>query len=385
MRLAHLADLHLGFRQFQRVTASGMNQREADVAQAFTRAVDAIVTARPDLTVVAGDVFHTPRPTPAATVHALAQFARLTRVAPVVIAAGNHDSPRTSENGHILHALQAVGCHVVTGAPAWVPVGDAAVFCVPDTGVPQPVTYQPDPRTRYNVALVHGEVRGLIPGAPERPSDIDPAVWANRWDYVALGHYHVQQEIAPRVWYAGSLEYTSSNPWGEIDGAPKGWLLVDLARGTVMPQPLGNVRTFVQLPTLAAGGMEPDAVLDAIGAQFDALGDLSSAVVRQVVTDCELSTRRAFDGATLRALRKRAWHVQLDFTAHVRAGTRTPRAQVTRQTLAEMLADALTARAAASGLDVERMLSVGGSYLSRAAERELAPGVVVAMPPEEAA
>ena len=34
MKLAHLADLHLGFRQYDRQTARGGNQREADVAEA---------------------------------------------------------------------------------------------------------------------------------------------------------------------------------------------------------------------------------------------------------------------------------------------------------------------------------------------------------------
>jgi DNA repair exonuclease SbcCD nuclease subunit len=64
MRLVHLSDLHLGFRQYQRLTPTGVNQREADVALAFRRAVDRTVELRPDLVLVAGDVFHTcARPT----------------------------------------------------------------------------------------------------------------------------------------------------------------------------------------------------------------------------------------------------------------------------------------------------------------------------------
>ena len=43
MRLVHLADLHLGYRQYQRLTPQGINQREADVATAFKRAVDKVV------------------------------------------------------------------------------------------------------------------------------------------------------------------------------------------------------------------------------------------------------------------------------------------------------------------------------------------------------
>ena len=35
MRIAHLADLHLGYRQYHRQNPNGINQREADVANAF--------------------------------------------------------------------------------------------------------------------------------------------------------------------------------------------------------------------------------------------------------------------------------------------------------------------------------------------------------------
>jgi len=38
MKLAHHADLHLGFRQFDRQTPKGANQREVDVAEVFKRA-----------------------------------------------------------------------------------------------------------------------------------------------------------------------------------------------------------------------------------------------------------------------------------------------------------------------------------------------------------
>ena len=63
MRLAHLADLHLGFRQFHRQTPQGTNQREEDVAAAFRVALDDVIAARPDLVLLAGDLFHSVRPT----------------------------------------------------------------------------------------------------------------------------------------------------------------------------------------------------------------------------------------------------------------------------------------------------------------------------------
>ena len=42
MRIAHLSDVHLGYRAYSRTNEHGMNQREYDVLQAFRRALRAI-------------------------------------------------------------------------------------------------------------------------------------------------------------------------------------------------------------------------------------------------------------------------------------------------------------------------------------------------------
>src|SRR5688572_1346102 len=109
MRLVHLSDLHLGYRQYQRQTPAGINQREADVAAAFARAVDRLVALRPDAIVFGGDIFHTVRPTNPAILHAFAQFSRLRAAlpdVPVVVVAGNHDTPRSTETGCILRLFR---------------------------------------------------------------------------------------------------------------------------------------------------------------------------------------------------------------------------------------------------------------------------------------
>src|SRR5205809_3511750 len=112
MRLVHLSDLHLGYRQYQRLTPTGINQREADVARTFQRAVDRIIALRPDLLLVAGDVFHSSRPTNAAILHAFRQFLRIRSELPathVIMVAGDHDTPRTSESGSIMGLFEQIG------------------------------------------------------------------------------------------------------------------------------------------------------------------------------------------------------------------------------------------------------------------------------------
>ncbi|NBS60189.1 MAG: DNA repair exonuclease, partial [Betaproteobacteria bacterium] len=116
MRLLHLSDLHLGFRQFQRTTQTGINQREADVAASFRQAIDMAIAVRPELILIAGDVFHTVRPTNPAIIHAFTQLQRLTQALPdtdVVMVAGNHDMPRSSETTCILRLFRPLGIHIV--------------------------------------------------------------------------------------------------------------------------------------------------------------------------------------------------------------------------------------------------------------------------------
>ena len=66
MKLAHIADSHLGIRQYHRQTPTGINQREADVANAFRGVIDDVIAQHPDVVVIAGDLFHSVRPTNAA-------------------------------------------------------------------------------------------------------------------------------------------------------------------------------------------------------------------------------------------------------------------------------------------------------------------------------
>src|SRR5688572_20818190 len=117
MLLAHLADLHLGYRAYHRLVQGGINARERDVALAFRKALDQVIALQPDCVLVAGDVFHTVRPSNAAIADAFRQFSRLKAGlpnAPVIIIAGNHDSPRSVETGSILRLFAEIpGVHVI--------------------------------------------------------------------------------------------------------------------------------------------------------------------------------------------------------------------------------------------------------------------------------
>jgi DNA repair protein SbcD/Mre11 len=327
MRLVHMADLHLGKRQFATTSKSGLNQREFDVAIAFKRVIDKTIELAPELVVVAGDVYDTVRPPSHATDHAMRQFKRLREALPntdIVMVAGNHDTPRTKDIASPLPIFDTIGIHVaLTTKRLSLRGGELSILCVPDHMRPKP-EFVPDSSAKYNVLLIHDQVQGESKryGPAKKPGEtVDPSeLNAQGFDYIALGDYHVYQEIAPNAFYSGSIEYTSSNIWREVDeesnrpeGRGKGIIERDLATGAHRFHLITSAREIVDLPVINATGVTPDALSDAICAAADAWpGGIDDKVVRQVVTDVPKYVVRDLDHPRIRVLKARALNYQLD-------------------------------------------------------------------------
>lgn len=384
MRLVHLSDLHLGYRQYQRLTPGGINQREADVAGTFRAAIDRIVALGPDVVVIGGDVFHTVRPTNQAILHAFVQFARLAQALPnaiIVMIAGNHDTPRSVETGGILQLFRQIGMHVVDREAQRLSFAshDLSILAVPDVpGIARPA-FTPDPLARYNVLLIHGEVQGMLPAhaaAGDRAAlEISQEdLGASRWTYVALGHYHVYREIAPNAFYSGSLDYTSANTWGElyeerVGGlAGKGFIERDLDSGRHVFHPLPASRPLIDLPPVSARGLSAAEVDERIRQAVDGCeGAIDDKVVRLVVRDLPRHIARELDHKTLREYKRRALNFQLDVhrpefpRLHGASG-----APGRRPSLADFVREKLATRQVESDIDRDELVARGLAYLQEA-------------------
>ena len=392
MLLAHLADIHLGYRQYYRQTASGINQREADVARAFATAVDGVIAKRPDVVVVAGDLFHSVRPTNQAIVHCFRQFQRLKEGLPearIVVIAGNHDTPRATETGTILRLFAELGIEVATDQPERLafPELDLAILAVPHQAIvaPERSRLAPAGGYRHEVLVIHGEVEGLFPldrwWAEPGGALLDPAELAQGgWSYVALGHYHVMREVRPRVWYSGALEYVTPNPWGELyeqkkSGVPaKGWLLVDLDTGKVEKQFIDPARKLIDLERIE-GRERSAAELDREIAEHLAAvpGGIENKLVRQVVHDVPRHVARDLDHAAIRAAKALALHFHLDLRrpdVHRTIGVGAPGP---RQTLTDVLRAYLAGRPLPERVDRDQFVDRGVALLE-AVSYEPEPG-----------
>jgi DNA repair protein SbcD/Mre11 len=388
MRLVHLSDLHLGYRQFQRQTAAGINQREADIATVFRGVIDRVIALAPDVVVLAGDIFHNVRPSNPAILHSFAQFARLTTELPraiVVMVAGNHDSPRAAETGCILRLFTPLGIHVVVGEPERLsfPEHDLSILAVPDSGLPQKVLLDPDPSFRRNVLVMHGEIDGILPAGAahvERTAvTITPEeLGAARWTYVALGHYHVFRQIAPNAYYSGSIDYTSANPWGELAEERaaklpgKGFVEYDLETGKRTFHGIKLARPLIDLPRIEGRGMSAADIDAAVAANIARMpGGIGEKIVRQVVRDVPRHVAREIDHRLLREYKKRALHFHLDTRRPeiLRSGVGQGAAG-RRASLMETVREKLRGRPLPSDIDRERLVERGLAYLAEAEQRE---------------
>ena len=377
MKLAHLADLHLGFRQYYRQTAAGINQREADVANAFRAAVDGVIAARPDAILIAGDLFHAVRPTNFSIVFAYRQLQRLREAlpeAPIIAIAGNHDTPRSSETGSILRLYEELGIHLAAEEPRRLVFADLglSVLAVPYAAAygPEKLDYRPMGAEPNQVLLIHGEVQGLLPpghwSLEYRGPPLDPHLLRReKWSYVALGNYHVQHEVAPRIWYAGSLDFIGPDLWGELHdqqvrGAAKGWLLADLATGKVTPQPVPPARVVYDAKPIDAEGLSPAEIDRLIGERLAKVpGGYEDAIVRIRVRDIPRHVSRELDHAALRQYKAAALHLQVAFYPPESSGSVASGAPGRRQTLPELVSEFLKRRPLPERLSRDRFVALG--------------------------
>ena len=310
MILAHLSDLHLGFRAYGRIE-DGSDVRERDVAAAFERAVQEIVRLRPDLVIVAGDVFDRPDP-PASAVVALARGLETLRMSlpdsHVLMVAGPRDTPRRSADPGALAVLATFpNVNAATGLTESIHIERLGLHAslVPHRAVrrPDPPVPDPDPRKRWNVLVLHA-AHGSESG---EGLHIDPT----DWDYVALGGEHRRRTLHERVRYPGSLERVALDPWSEA-ADEKGFLVADLEAGTTSFHAIRG-RPVVALAPVKIKDTRPERLVRKVREVMGEVpGGIEDKIVRLRVQGATPHDLLALQGEPLRALRGEALHLAVE-------------------------------------------------------------------------
>ena len=205
LRALHTADVHLDNDSY------GPEHREKG-RLVFRRIVDRALEDEVDLLLIAGDLFDHNRVPDASVAFVRTELDRLRQ--PVVILPGNHDALYANAI-HDRHDFRAGTNHVhvirkLDGETIEFPELDLVVWgrameehepaFRPLASIP------PRDDRRWHVAMAHG----FFYDEGERPERSSP-IFANEiresgWDYIALGHQHVQTDVSQgpvTAWYAG--------------------------------------------------------------------------------------------------------------------------------------------------------------------------------------
>ena len=308
MRLLHTSDWHLG-RSLHRADLR-------DAQEAFLDDLVAVVRAeRVDAVLVAGDVYDRAVPPVDAVAMCEEALVRLRDAgARVVLISGNHDSARRLGFGGPL--MHAAGVHLRTRPDALAdPVlladahGEVAVYGIP---YQEPGGLQCGERShlrvfgdalariradaarrgaRRTVVLAHGWVAGGAACESERDISVGgvgqvPVSLFDGFSYVALGHLHGQQTLAPHLRYSGSpLPYSFSEAAHKkgswlIELGPAGVTRAErvpaparrrlaVLRGTLaglLGAPPGHEEDFLSVTLTDAG--RPEAAMDRLRERF---------------------------------------------------------------------------------------------------------------------
>jgi hypothetical protein len=330
------------------------------------------------------------RPTNAAIVFAFKQFQRLREAladAPIVLVAGNHDTPRSAETGSILRLFEELGVDVAVDEARRLeyPALDLSVLAVPHHALvgPERPELRPEGSARRQVLVLHGEIEGVLP-TQRHTVEYGGALVGLRelaveeWSYIALGHYHVQHEVAPHTWYSGSLEYVGTNIWGELtDEAEQGirgksWLLADVDRGVVTREEVPASRPIIDLEPIRGDGLGAEAIDQLIRDRLHAVpGGIADRIVRLRVYDVPRHVARELDHGAVREWKAEALHFHLDIRRPEVQRAVGVGAPGRRQTLPDLVRDYLRGRPLPAELEREEFVRLGGDLMD-AVERDLA-------------
>ena len=207
--MLHTADVHLGSDTYGRPDEHAAQQ--ARERRLFTGIVDRALADRVDLLLIAGDLFDHNRVPDETVEFVRAELGRLRQ--PVVILPGNHDCLHTNAI-YDRHEFPARHVHVIRrleGETLAFPALDAVVWGrAMEEHEPafQPLARLPSrDEARWCLAMGHG----FFFAERQRPDRSSP-IFADEvrdtgWDYVALGHHHLQADVSQgrvTAYYAGA-------------------------------------------------------------------------------------------------------------------------------------------------------------------------------------
>ena len=238
MLISHISDIHLGYSQFN------LQEREEDIYEVFEEAIDKSISEHAKLVLLAGDIFHTPRPNGSSIIKLANELKKLKEKSiPVYFILGEHDINRMQDIPipYIFHNL-GLATRLKENQPRQ--HDNVAIFgfnkerksniesILQQFKITEKIAKQKKEsgnggRTIKNILVLHQGLTDFNSFAGELNStDLPRGI-----DYYAMGHYHDHIEkrfdyLDGLISYPGSIDLTPSEGIKQVE---KGFFLTDVS------------------------------------------------------------------------------------------------------------------------------------------------------------
>ncbi|MEJ2249871.1 MAG: exonuclease SbcCD subunit D [Candidatus Lokiarchaeota archaeon] len=312
MRIAHISDTHLGYRQYN------LDVREQDIYDVFNEAIDIALEERADVLIHSGDLFDTPEPPIKALYTLQNALSKIGDKMKVLTVLGEHDTPkRRGMAPHRLFKMEVLGDaysldHVIIDDVLFAGIsnlkGRATDHLKQELEKFDFLTKQYE----GSVLILHQAIKSFLPfeGAYQLKEDDLP----QSANYYALGHIHsreIQSFGNGKLAYAGSTEIMNKDEISSWKKNGKGLYLIDIEKGDVSVERIDlNVRPQIKLEieerelekTLKELSFEPKPILhlEIIGEMMDKSGIYEK--LQELLEDKVISYRPIFRDTTVKDL-----------------------------------------------------------------------------------
>ena len=229
MKFAHLADTHLGYRQF------GLIEREKDFYEVFEKVIDRIIEEKVDFVIHSGDLFETARPSPNALLVFQKGLLKLKGAGiPMYSIAGNHDTVIRKDSIPPQVIFKKLGLKVISPINTNYMHGDIFIAGLPYYPASQSKSLKSKLAELSKKAANHEKSILVLHQGIDKyfgyQYELEIGDVPDNFNYYALGHIHKYVNDSygnGRLVYPGSSEIWKTTEISDYKQNGKGFVLVD--------------------------------------------------------------------------------------------------------------------------------------------------------------
>ncbi|MDO5860058.1 DNA repair exonuclease [Methanobrevibacter sp.] len=245
MKFAHLADTHLGYRQF------GLIEREKDFYEVFEKVIDKIIEEKVDFVIHSGDLFETARPSPIALLTFQKGLLKLKGAGiPMYAIAGNHDIVMRNDSIPPQVIFKKLGLKVISPINTTYMHGDILIAGLPFYPSSQVKNLKSKLADLSKKAANHEKSILVLHQGIDKyfgyNYELEIGDLPDNFNYYAMGHIHnyVNDNFGNgKLVYPGSNEIWKTNELKDYHENGKGFVVVDFEG----PKPLVK-RVKIDIP-----------------------------------------------------------------------------------------------------------------------------------------